>query len=71
MSASLIKFTYNTTPTFQEWVGLLNPAYFVDGIRTFHGIALTITKLIDFYSQCVLFFCLSLFSIETNYTQRQ
>ena len=41
----------NTTPTFKKWVGYLNPAYFVDGIRTSHGIALTITGLIDFYSQ--------------------
>ena len=32
----------NTTPTFQE----------VGGIRTSHGIALTITKLINFYFQC-------------------
>ena len=31
----------NTTPTFQ--VG--------DGIENYHGITLTITKLIDFYSQ--------------------
>ena len=37
----------NTTPTFQE----LNPSHFVDVIRTSHGIALTITNLIDFYSQ--------------------
>ena len=41
----------NDTPTFQ-----LNPAYFVDCIRFSHGIALTITKLIDFYSQCVFTF---------------
>ena len=45
----------NTTPTFQ------------DGIRTSQGIALTITKLIDFYSQGIFyFFCLPLFSIEVN-----
>ena len=41
----------NTTPTFQEVGGVAQPAYFVDGIRTPHGIALTITKVIDFYSQ--------------------
>ena len=35
-----------------------NPSHFVDGIRTAHGIALTITKLSDFYSQgiCTFFF---------------
>ena len=41
---------YNTTPTFQEVGRYLNPSHFVDDIRTSHGIALTITKLIDFYS---------------------
>ena len=41
----------NTTPTFQEVGGVTKPLIFVDGIRTSHGIALTITKLIDFYSQ--------------------
>ena len=52
----------NTTPTFQE-VGRvtnkLNPSHFVDGIITSHGIPLTITKLIDFYSQgiCTFFVC--------------
>ena len=52
-----------TTPTFQEE---LNPSNFVDGIRTYHGIALTITELNDFYSQGILLFCLPLFSIEMN-----
>ena len=38
------------------------------GIRTFHVFALTITKLIDFYSQCIflLFFCLPTFLINMN-----
>ena len=31
---------YNTTHTFQEVGGVTQPAYFVDGIRTSHGIAL-------------------------------
>ena len=44
---------YNTTPTFQEVGGVTQPHIFVDGIRTSHGIALTITKLIDLYSQGV------------------
>ena len=43
----------NTTPTFQEVCGVAQPLIFVDGIRTSHGIALTITKLIDLYSQSV------------------
>ena len=38
----------NTTPTFQEVGGVTQPSHFVDGIKTFHGIALAITKLIDF-----------------------
>ena len=46
----------NITPTFQEVVGLLTPSHFVGAIRTYHGIALTITKLIDFYSQCIFYF---------------
>ena len=41
---------------FKKWVGLLNPFHFVDGIRTSRGIALIITKLIDFYSQGVVIF---------------
>ena len=50
----------NTTTTFQE-------VHFVDGIRTSHGIAFTITKFIDFYSQVFfLLFCLPPFSIEMN-----
>ena len=40
----------NTTPTFQEVGGVTQPTYFVDGIRTSHGIPLTTTKVIDFYS---------------------
>ena len=28
-----------TTPTFQEVGGVAQPSYFVDGIRTSHGIA--------------------------------
>ena len=40
----------------KKWVGYLNPTPFVDGIRTSHGNALTVTKLIDFYSQCPFLF---------------
>ena len=40
-----------TTPTFQKVGGVTQPRIFVDGIRTSHDIALTFTKLIDFYSQ--------------------
>ena len=39
---------------------------YVDGIRTSHGIALTITKLIDSYSQGIFTFCLPPLSIEMN-----
>ena len=46
----------NTTPTFQEVGGVTLPLTFVDGIRTSHGIALTVTKLIDFYSQGIFTF---------------
>ena len=46
----------NTTPTFTEVGGVLNPSQFVESIRTSHGIALTITKLIDFYSQGIFTF---------------
>ena len=41
---------------FKKWVGKLNPSRFVDGIRTSHGIALTITHLIDFYSPGIFTF---------------
>ena len=41
---------------FNKLVLLLYPSLFVGGIRTSHGIALTITKLIDFYSQGILTF---------------
>ena len=41
----------NTTHTFQEFGGVAQPRISVDGIRTSHGIALTFTNLIDFYSQ--------------------
>ena len=41
---------------FKKWVGYLNPAYFVDGIRTSHDIALVITTLIDSYSQGIFTF---------------
>ena len=51
--------TCNTTPTYQEVGGVLNPIHFVDGIRTPHGIVLTIPKLIDFYSQGVFTFLFS------------
>ena len=49
----------NTTPTFQEVGGVTQPRIFVDDIRTYHGIALTITKLIGFYSQGVFTFLLA------------
>ena len=42
----------NTTHSFQE-VGEVT--YFVDGIRTSLGIAFTITKLINFYSQGIFY----------------
>ena len=41
---------------FKKWVDLLNPSHYVYGIRTSHGIALTITKLVDFYSQGIFYF---------------
>ena len=43
----------NTTPIFNEWVGYLN---FVSDMRTSHGIAKTITKLIFFDSQDIFTF---------------
>ena len=46
----------NTTPSFQEVGGVISPSYFVDGIRTSHGIAFTITKLIELYSQGIFTF---------------
>ena len=46
----------NTTPTFLEVGGVTYPSHFVDSIRTSHGIAFTITKLIDFYSQGIFTF---------------
>ena len=47
---------YNTTPTFQEVGGESLSLTFVGGIRIPHGIALTITKLIDFSSQGIFTF---------------
>ena len=41
---------------FKKWVGVTKPSHFVDGIRNSHGIALTITKLIGFYSQGIFNF---------------
>ena len=38
----------------------------MDGIRTSLGIAVTMTKLIDFYFKVLLLFCLSSFSIGMN-----
>ena len=35
-------------------------------LMDFHGIALTITKMIDFYSRGIFTFCLPPFSIEMN-----
>ena len=46
----------NTTPTFQEVGWLTLPLTFVDDNRTSHGIVVTITKLIDFYSQSIFTF---------------
>ena len=46
----------NTTPSFQEVGGVTSTSHFVNGISTSHGIALTITKLIDFYSQGIFTF---------------
>ena len=46
----------NTTLLFRKWVGYLNPSHFVDGIRISYGIAVTITKLIDYYSQGIFTF---------------
>ena len=42
----------------------------MDGIRTFHGIALTITKLIDFYSQCIFTFLFAT-NFNLNEPERQ
>ena len=50
---------YNTTPTLQEVGGVTQPAYFIDGIRNSHGITLTITEVIDFYSQGIFTFLLA------------
>ena len=51
----------NTTTTFQK-VGW----YFVDGIWISYGTALTITKMIDFYSQCIFTF---LFATVFNWNE--
>ena len=48
----------NTTPTFQEVGGVTQPRIFFRW-HTSHDIALTITKLIDFYSQCIFTFLFS------------
>ena len=45
-----IFFSNNTTPAFLGGGGVNQPRLFCRWRRTFHGIALTITKLIDFYS---------------------
>ena len=47
----------NTTHTFQEVGGVTKPLTFCRWHKNSHGIALTITKLIGFYSQGI-FFCL-------------
>ena len=44
----------NTIPTFQEVGGVNQHLIFCQRYNNFHGIALTITQLIDFYSQCIL-----------------
>ena len=51
---------------FKKWIGHLNPSHFVDGIRISNGIALTITKLIDFYSQSIFTF---LFATVFNWNE--
>ena len=43
---------YNTTSTFQEVGGVTQP----HGIKISDGIALTITKLLDFFSQGIFTF---------------
>ena len=47
---------YNTTPTFREVGGVTQPRTFCRRHKTSHGITLTITKLIDFYSQGIITF---------------
>ena len=65
------KFPNYTTPTFQEVSGVTQPpTFFVDGIRIFHGIALAITKVIDFYSQGN-FTCLFATVFNCNEPERQ
>ena len=53
---SKILFLKTLPLLFKRWVGYLNPSHFADGLRTSHGIALTITKLIDFSSQGIITF---------------
>ena len=50
-----------TTPTFQEMSGVTQPLIFIDSIITSHGIAVNITKLIDFNSQCIFTFLIAPF----------
>ena len=52
-------YSLNALPLlFNKCVGSIYPSHFVDGIRTYNGIALIITKLIDndFYSQGIFTF---------------
>ena len=55
---------------FKNWVGYLNPSHFVDVIRTSHDIVLTITKMIDFYSQGIFTFLFATI-IKLNDPERQ
>ena len=41
---------------FKTWVGYFNPSNFVDGKKTSHGSAQTITNVIDFYTQDIFTF---------------
>ena len=57
----------NTTLTIQEVGWATQSLIFCRCIRTSHGIALTIIKFVDFYSEVfLLLFCLPLSSIEMN-----
>ena len=56
----------NITSIFQEGGGVTQPLIFYPWHKNFSWSALTITKLIGFYSQGFLTFCLPLFSIEMD-----
>ena len=56
----------NTTPSFQEVGGYLNPAYFVDGMRTPIVSRWPSQKWLTSTLKVILLFCLPLFSIVMN-----